>query len=143
TIRPLSPLPAVTDALTLDGTKQPGYRDRPLIELDGSGAGRADGLVIRGGATVRGLAINRFALNGINVDDSGATVEACYLGTNAAGDGPAGNGGAGILAVDSGLTVGGATAATRNVISGNDVGVSITSRGPADAYVSVAGNYIG
>jgi hypothetical protein len=40
TIAPASPLPAVTDPLTIDGTTQPGYAGAPLIELDGLGAGQ-------------------------------------------------------------------------------------------------------
>src|SRR5579871_511942 len=33
TIQPLSPLPDILDAVTIDGTTQPGYQGTPLIEL--------------------------------------------------------------------------------------------------------------
>ena len=39
TIDLLSPLPAITAPLTIDGTTEPGYSNTPLIELDGAGAG--------------------------------------------------------------------------------------------------------
>src|SRR5262249_21731695 len=38
-IAPASALPAITDAVTVDGTSQPGYGGTPLIELQGSAAG--------------------------------------------------------------------------------------------------------
>src|SRR5579871_3086493 len=67
TIQPMSPLPAITDAVLIDGYSEPGASPntltagdnaRILIRLDGSVAGIADGLDITGGgSTVRGLAI--------------------------------------------------------------------------------------
>src|SRR3954447_9258039 len=36
TISLSSALPALTNAITIDGTTQPGYSDRPLILIDGS-----------------------------------------------------------------------------------------------------------
>jgi len=39
TITPLSPLPQLTDAVTIDGTTQPGYAGSPVIELNGASAG--------------------------------------------------------------------------------------------------------
>ncbi len=41
TIAPLSPLPAITNPVLIDGTSQPGYAGTPLIELSGSQAGTA------------------------------------------------------------------------------------------------------
>ena len=35
-----SELPPITKAATIDGTTQPGFAGTPIIELDGSGAGR-------------------------------------------------------------------------------------------------------
>lgn len=70
TISPASPLPTITDPVVLDGATQPGFAGTPLIELDGSGAGGGSGLRISaGGSTVRGLAINRFALYGIHLEN--------------------------------------------------------------------------
>ena len=62
TIAPASPLPAITQAVLIDGFSQPGYAGTPLIELSGNQAGTADGLTITGsGVAVRGLDINNFS----------------------------------------------------------------------------------
>src|SRR5205823_6455029 len=54
TILPGSPLPAITNAVLIDGTSQPGYAGAPLIELSGWAAGATNGLTITGsGAIVR------------------------------------------------------------------------------------------
>ena len=43
TIQPLSALPAITNAVTLDGTTQPGFQSTPVIRLDGALAGSGTG----------------------------------------------------------------------------------------------------
>jgi len=44
-IAPASPLPAVSDTLTIDGTTQPGFSGTPIVEIRGDSAGaNADGL---------------------------------------------------------------------------------------------------
>src|SRR5262249_49722876 len=60
-------LRAITDEATIDGTTQPGYVDKPLIEINGVGAGAgASGLVIGGGnlpnagSSIRALSIYGF-----------------------------------------------------------------------------------
>ena len=73
TIFPRSPLPQITDTVTIDGYSQPGALTNNLakgtnailkIQLDGSSAGAsADGLSFESGASnsiVKGLVINRF-----------------------------------------------------------------------------------
>ena len=89
TIQPLSPLPSITDPVVLDATTQSGYAGKPVIELDGSLAGRTNGLfILSGGTTVRGLAINRFAeLSDIDILGAGGNViQGNYIGTNLAGN---------------------------------------------------------
>lgn len=73
TINLLSALPAVTDAVIIDGTTQTGYGGIPLIELNGASAGStANGLFITAGnSAVRGLAINRFGQAGIRLETGG------------------------------------------------------------------------
>src|SRR5581483_10749557 len=74
-ITPASALPAITSAVTIDGTSQPGYSGSPLIWLKGASSGSAayDGLTITAaGCTVEGLVISRFA-NGITITGGGAT----------------------------------------------------------------------
>src|SRR5262245_31311562 len=39
TISPASPLPSITDPVTIDGTTQPNFTGLPIIQINGSGAG--------------------------------------------------------------------------------------------------------
>ncbi len=145
TIQPASPLPGNTDAVIIDGTTQPGVVSTPLIELDGTNAGAgALGLKITGGgSTVKGLAINRFSGAGIRlVNGNGNLVDGNLIGTNATGTADQGNAGDGIQIINSDTnTIGGTTAADRNVISGNErYGVSIDAASTGNV---IEGNLIG
>ena len=84
-------MPTITDPVVLDATTQPGFAGTPVIELDGSLAGNANGLnIASGSSTVRGLAINRFVGTpnvGIFIFGPGGNViQGNYIGTNLAGD---------------------------------------------------------
>ena len=69
-------LPSITDTTTLDASTQPGYAGKPLITLNGAGAGTADGLRITGsGVHVRGLVINGFSGSGMLVLGKGGREE--------------------------------------------------------------------
>ena len=153
TIQLLSPLPAITNPVLIDGFSQPGYAGTPLIELNGSQAGGGDGLTITGsGVTVRGLDIDSFSQGaGIHLTGTGATGDWIYgnfLGTDPTGTQAEPN--------DYGVEIdGGASdnligtngdgvndAAERNLISGNlFAGVWINGQG-TDGN-AVAGNFIG
>jgi plastocyanin len=147
TIIPLSALPVMTHPGVLDGTSQPGWvANAPVIELDGASAGAsAVGLSIQAGnTTVRGLVINRFAQGGIVLQSNGNTITGNFIGTNSAGNTSLANGGVGILipSGESNNTIGGATAAARNVISGNSLyGIQIAGLGTNGN--TVEGNFIG
>ncbi|HUT90132.1 MAG TPA: hypothetical protein VMY37_11590 [Thermoguttaceae bacterium] len=161
TIRPVSQLPTITNPVVIDGYTQPdaqpntnptgsGLNTVLKIELDGSYARVASGLVITGGgSTVRGLAINRFQSNGVKLATSGGNaIEGCFLGTDVWGTTALGNGGQGVEVAHVGSNwigvAGGGTldAAQRNLISGNgEFGVNILGEG-SDGNV-VAGNLIG
>jgi uncharacterized repeat protein (TIGR01451 family) len=181
TIQPLTALPTITDPVTIDGTTQPGSGGLPAIELDGSAATPgSDGLVITsGGSTVRGLIINRFQATNAGGSGEGGlgiilralggnTIAGDYIGTDPTGtitdpDGTPGNaddlGNRGIgLFVDGSPanTIGGTTAADRNLLAGNadyDSGVdSLTAlHRAADIVIAgvsatgnvVSGNFIG
>ncbi|HET9789596.1 MAG TPA: carboxypeptidase-like regulatory domain-containing protein, partial [Pyrinomonadaceae bacterium] len=138
----LTALPEITEQVVIDASTQPGYAGTPLIELDGSGAGNfANGLVIKGGgSTVRGLAIGNFQgtagiwLNGCNNN----IVQANYLGIAADGTTERENRRGIVLNNSSNNVIGGASAATRNLISGNGGGIDIV--GSANL---VQGNFIG
>ena len=157
TINLASALPDITDPVIIDGYTQTGASPNTqttgsdavlLIELNGTSAGAGvHGLTIAsggGGSTVRGLVINRFSGNGINISGSnGNTVTGNFVGTNAAGASTLANVAQGVeLNGASGNTVGGTAAGARNLISGNSQnGVYLT--GNTTANNTIQGNYIG
>jgi len=142
TITPATPLPIITETVTIDGWTQPGYDGRPLIELDGSNAGTASGLVINAdGTTVRGIVVNRFAQSGIVLQGSGNVLHGNFIGTDASGTDALANGADGVTVRGTGNTIGGTAAGTGNLISGNGGdGVNIDA-GAANNIVQ--GNRIG
>ena len=145
TIRPASALPNITNALILDGTSQLGYTNTPLIELDGSAAGLANGLtVFAGNTTIQGLAINRFQADGIRLQTNGINrIVGNFLGTDPTGTRAEGNGAGITIRGGSGNnTIGGTGVALRNIISGNTTnGILILDQGTTDN--KIFGNYIG
>jgi parallel beta-helix repeat protein len=146
-IAPLSALPTIKDRLVLDATTQPGYSNRPLVEVTGSrlpAGNTTSGLTVTaGGSTVRGLVINRFGGNGVMLlTNGGNTVGGNYIGTNASGTAAAPNGGQGVLVQCAGNVIGGSTTSGRNVISGNAKnGIQLYTT--AASSNSVRGNFIG
>ncbi|HEU4937885.1 MAG TPA: pentapeptide repeat-containing protein [Vicinamibacterales bacterium] len=148
TITPLSPLPALAEPAIIAGTTQPGYTGSPLIELDGTNAGTgAVGLVLTGGSTtgsaVFGLAINRFAGNGITLTGNFNVVQANHIGTDAAGVIDLGNLGNGIQIIDGANNrVGGPQPAVRNIVSGNQ-GEGIRIDGVLSTGNIIQGNFVG
>ncbi len=153
TIQPASALPTITDPVTIDGTTQPGYAGTPIIELDGTNAGAfQDGLRISAGSsTVRGLVINRFKHDGIQLTTNGGnTIEGNYIGIDVAGTtalpngtDPGGGNKAGVFVNNiAGNTIGGTTAAQRNVISGNH-DYNVLMAGSAATGNVIRGNYVG
>ena len=143
-------LPAITDAVFIDGTSQPGYAGVPLIELNGIGAGGgASGLYLTtgsSGSTLRGLIVNSFGKRAILIDGGSGSnlIAGNYLGTDASGLVDLGNGTWGIDIIGGGANnvIGGSSAADRNVISGNDYG-GIALNGAAVVGTRIQGNYIG
>ena len=165
TITPLTALPTLTDAVTIDGYTQPGSSANTnppeqgtnavlAIELDGTNVGGNGVLKTQGASssniTIRGLVINRAPGGAIILFGSGSNlaVEGCFLGTD-----PTGMtsidlyNGYGIL-VDSGPTnvrIGGSTPAARNVISGdNSAGIAFgCDFGAGGTGHVIQGNLIG
>src|SRR6266542_316231 len=128
TIVPLSALPEFTDPVIVDGTTQPGFSGTPIIEISGAGlSGPVSGIVITAGnSTVRGLVINRFNGGGFAngqialMTNGGNVIVGNFLGTDLTGSvGQGSTADAGVLIGSSNNTIGGTTAAARNVISGN------------------------
>src|SRR5262249_2633381 len=126
TIAPLSPLPAITNPVLIDGFSQPGYAGTPLIELSGQSAGDdANGLTSTGSdITVRGLDINNLS-QGAGILISGDDATGNEIVANNIGTGPSGlvslpnYFGVRILGGAHANLVGGATASAGNLITGN------------------------
>lgn len=143
TIMPSSELPPITDPVIIDGTSQPGYAGTPLIELDGSLAGFFEsGLTIEAGnSVVKGLAINHFHDDGIDLMYRGGNVlVGNYIGTDPTGAQAQGNGIGVMIGSDNNL-IGGTEAGAGNLISGNGGGIEILGSGATNN--SIQGNYIG
>lgn len=145
TTSPTSPLPTITDPLIIDGTSQPGFAGTPIVEIDGLGAGSsARGLVLAAGSsTIRGLVVGRFGGDGLLLQGHGnTTIDGMYVGTDHTGTLDRGNGGAGVLLLNSSSNrIGGTSALKRNVISGND-GSGIELVG-SSSFNIIEGNYVG
>ncbi len=151
TIDLLSALPVITNPLTIAGQTQPDFVDKPLIELNGAGAGAdADGIFVRAGgvgSVIRGLVINRFADHGILLVRTSAIVRGCFIGTDATGSIAQGNGtgvsiGGSHFVTGAGSVIGGTTAGASNLISGNlGDGVLLNTGGTGGMVIQ--GNLIG
>jgi CSLREA domain-containing protein len=156
TITPSSPLPEITDQVTINGYSQAGASantkavgdDAQLkIELDGTNVGTlgiAHGLVISNssGSVIRGLVINRFD-QGINITGNsvGNRIEGNFIGTNPKGTLDRGNtlAAVNIIGGPSETVVGGSTSDKRNVLSGNGSGIFIQT----SSANRIKGNYVG
>ncbi|HBB88300.1 MAG TPA: hypothetical protein DC047_11850 [Blastocatellia bacterium] len=158
TIRPLSPLPALTDSgTTIDGATQTSFNGNtnvagPEVVINGGLMGFSapfgGGLnVSSSGNHIHNLVINGFNNTGISITGAGATgnlVTGCFLGTNAAGNGAAPNSFDGITVSQgaSNNVVGGITLVDRNLIAGNSRnGITILFAGTNSNFV--LGNIIG
>ena len=171
TIQPLTALPFITEALTVNGTLPEGG---PGIELNGSlsapgpmAYGQTPGLTLSNhlGSTVRGLIVNEFSHGGILILAGGSHVVAGnYIGTDATGTIARGNGSGASVFIWSGVVVANSSAnrigglpdnpdpADRNILSGNYFGgIEVLgfasgdpffSPGPADNNL-IVGNYMG
>jgi len=128
TINLVAPLPSITETVVIDGATQPGYTGRPRIELNGvSAGGSASGLyLLAPNCVVRGLAIDRFAREGIRIETYGSNIiqgnfiGVGFHGTNSLGNGSGASGFGGVTILSAGNMIGGIEASNRNVISGGN-----------------------
>jgi len=151
TIQPSGRLPGPPSGVTVDATTQTAFTGDtnpagPEVVLNGarstSGEYTHGFILAENGAVVRGFVINGFSDMGLVLTGTNNRVEGCYIGTDAAGTAAVPNTTSGVDLREgaAGNTIGGATAAERNVISGNNrQGVAVTD---ATANV-IRGNYIG
>jgi CSLREA domain-containing protein len=150
-------LPTLTVPMTINGysemgasmnTLPNGDNAKILIELNGANAGlNADGILAgAAGSTIEGLAINRFSLNGIELQGSGCTIEGNFVGTNPQGTAAEPNQNDGIhISNSTGNIIGGATPGFRNVVSGNQFdGIHVvgSTASPATSNL-IEGNFVG
>jgi hypothetical protein len=158
TIAPLTPLPDITNAVTIDGYSQPGAKPNTLqwgsdavlrVRVDGAELTNSSSpaLLLRSnGSTVRGLIIVRFAY-GIQINSgNGNVIAGNWIGLDFDGvaRGMTFDGITVTCPVFSSAmhnTIGGVSYADRNVISGNGHGISLFPATAANN--SVLGNLIG
>ncbi|MCA9062538.1 MAG: DUF4347 domain-containing protein, partial [Planctomycetaceae bacterium] len=146
TINVLSQLPFFNDTVIIDGWSEPDYAGTPVIVLNGASAGAGVwGLDFNpgsDGSLIRGLVVQNFSTAGIDLSGTGGhTIVGTYVGTNAAGTSAAGNTIGLNLWNSSNNTIGGTSAAERNLISGNtNIGLNITGTSTGNV---IQGNYIG
>jgi uncharacterized repeat protein (TIGR01451 family) len=119
----LTPLPTITDTVTIAGGTQDPTSNLPRVEIDGASAGTATGLrVAATNVSIERIAIVNFSVDGIYIESSGTStnIVGVHLGVHADGTTPGGNGGSGLFVNGaSGVTVGRAGSPYLNVISGN------------------------
>lgn len=160
TIAPTSGLPNINLPVTINAYSQSGSQPNTaaapnplngilLIELDGSGAGTANGFSLRGNnVVIRGFVINNFTDDAVDVDGDGSVIAGNYMGTEPDGITAAPNDN---LAVGNGngttdgLRIGGLVPADRNLIAGNG---TVPQGGGISPNVghnnwTIQGNYIG
>lgn len=158
----LTPLPAVTDPINLDGTTQPGSGGKPAIELRGDQipaftnantylADFTNGLTFRTGSDnsiAKGFIINRFQSNGIKVGDGnnynlgaggprGVVIENNYISTDITGTVGLGNSWWGDANISHGLYIHRSpdTVVRNNLISGSTTSALVIRAGSTGVLV--------
>ncbi|MEO8279377.1 MAG: DUF4347 domain-containing protein, partial [Ideonella sp.] len=144
-------LPSISGAVIIDASTDDSFAaqaNRPAIALNGGGTIQ-DGLQLygaaSGGSTVRGLIIQNFTQDGVDIATSnGNTIAGNWIGLNTAGTGAAGNQqGVNIYNANNNL-IGGSTIADRNVISANSgAGIYVDTNNGSSTGNLIRGNYIG
>ena len=138
------PFPTITNPVQILGNSAPGYVGTPVVQLRGETAGDVHGLQFgagTGSSRVQGLSITGFTGSGLWISAGHVAVRGNWIGVNPAGA-KAANKGHGVAVQSGSVSIGGHTAADRNVISGNQQeGILIWSS--TDAVKEITGNYIG
>jgi hypothetical protein len=152
TITLLTELPPLIDAVTIDGTTQPGYAGVPLVALNGDqvsviqGGFLAGFRILGGNCTVRGFYIYSFGgflvSEGVGIaiiGNGGNVIEGNYIGPHPDGFQYAGSATAILCIASTNNLIGGPFPASRNVISYNYRGIIITN----GSNNLLQGNFIG
>ncbi|HKR65406.1 MAG TPA: hypothetical protein VJZ00_16860, partial [Thermoanaerobaculia bacterium] len=144
TIATSTDLTAITQTTTLDATTHPSYTSNPVLVLQGFSTNTSTDHGIRfsscTGCVVRGFVLQNHG-DGVQITSgSNNSVVGNYIGTNAAGDAASANSVGVAVTGCTSCTIGGTTAADRNVISGNS-GTGVSASGTTS--LTIQGNYIG
>jgi hypothetical protein len=149
-IFPQSQLPAIGDALTINGFSQREFIGQdcnpfgPEIVINGANAGNyTSGFYVRSsGVNLRGLTINNFYYNGIWLDDvDGGSISGCYIGTDLSGSEAMPNGWGIWIGNKCKHIVVAPMDTSRNVISGNiNGGITIAD---TSKHINIIDNIIG
>jgi hypothetical protein len=145
TITPLTPLPTVTDPVTIDGYSQSGASANTLPAGDNAVLQIIvlESLVLdTTNSTVRGLATRQIQVGALPGPKGSNVIEGCFIGLDATGTNSLASPGFGVFVQTPNNRVGGATPAARNLISGEGTtGIEIF-----EAFATgnvVQGNFIG
>jgi uncharacterized repeat protein (TIGR01451 family) len=151
TISPASPLPAITEQVSIDATTQPGssscdpWPPTLPVRLEGTGAGaNTSGLTVSGGTgtVIKGFIVRRFSGDGISISApaSGTTVTCNAIGTTPDGTAQVGVNGAGVAVRSTDPAATSPTTIFDNIIMNNGgAGVLVD---PGARSVSVRANRI-
>lgn len=150
TIQPNSPLPTITEPLTIDGytqagsvrnTTSPGTNAVLTIELDGRFINAA-GLAATAPVTISGLSVYWFGLGiQLSAGSEGSEIMGNFIGTDATGTQDRGNDSSGILVNAGDVRIGSVARGDRNLISGNTAsGINL---GISAHHATIQGNLIG
>jgi uncharacterized repeat protein (TIGR01451 family) len=135
-----SRLPNITVPVVIDGTTQDGFIANPILTIDGSLFTGSTGFELSGGnSTVKGFNLQNVSGAAVQLASDGNAVQNCWIGTDVTGASAEGNG-TGISITGNNNYVGGASAVTRNVISGNTTGILLSGSASSN---TIRGNYIG
>ncbi len=154
TVRPASPLPAITVPVVLDAVSAQdgaycGSDSSPAANLNvilkGDLTTGVDGLTLAvgsDGSSIEGLVIRDFDGHGIQVSSDDNQITCNFVGLAADGNTAAPNGLDGVHVTGSNNRIGGESYALRNVISGN-LGSGVGIAGATAAGNKIVGNIIG
>ena len=148
TITLSSMLPYLSGQVNIDATTDDSFTSlgRPAIVLDGHGS-VADGLRLYSGSSgsvVRGLILQNFTDDAVDIVGShGNTIVGNWIGLTSSGTGSAGSDTGVNLWNANNNIIGGSTAADRNVISGNALGIFIGTDNGTSSGNTITGNWVG
>jgi parallel beta-helix repeat protein len=142
TINLSSALPAITGEVEIDGSSAPGFTSAPVVEIDFRNYAGLQITTAGSGSEITNLALGKARGAAITLKSaSNVVIAGNYIGLDLDGTTVQANTTQGIdLIKSSGNTIGGETAAERNVISGNKQnGIKLSG----SSNNQILGNYIG